>query len=119
MPRVKRGKTVRRRHDKIREQAKGYQAGRRRLYKRANEAVIRSYAHAYRDRRRRKRDMRRLWIVRINAAARLQGTSYSRLMHGLRLAGISLDRKILAEMAVNNPTAFAQVVEKAQAALPS
>lgn len=117
MPRVKRGKTVRRRHDKIREGAKGYQAGRHRLYKRAHEAVMRSYAHAYRDRRRRKRDMRRLWIVRINAAARQQGTTYGRLIHGMRLAGIELDRKVLAEMAVHDPAAFAQVVEKAQAAL--
>ena len=117
MPRVKRGKTARRRHDKIRKQAKGYRAGRRRLYKRSHEAVMRSYAHAYRDRRLRKRDMRRLWIVRINAAARQQGTTYGRLIYGLRLAGIELDRKVLAEMAVKDPSAFAQVVEKAQAAL--
>lgn len=117
MPRVKRGKTIHRRRDKIRKQAKGYRAGRRRLYKRAHEAVMRSHAHAYRDRRRRKRDMRRLWIIRINAAARQHGLSYSRLIHGMRLANIELDRKILADMAVREPAIFAQVVEKAQLAL--
>ena len=117
MPRVKRGKTVRRRHDKVRKQAKGYRGGRHRLYKRAHEAVVRAHAHAYRDRRRRKRDMRRLWIVRINAAARQQGLTYGRLIHGMRLAGIELDRKVLADMAVNDPTAFAQVVAQARAAL--
>jgi large subunit ribosomal protein L20 len=117
LPRVKRGTTVRRRHDKIRMQAKGYRAGRRRLYKRAHEAVMRSHAHAYRDRRRRKRDMRRLWITRINAASRQLGTTYGRLIHGMRLAGITLDRKVLADMAVNDPAAFAQVVEQAQTAL--
>lgn len=117
LPRVKRGKTVRRRHDKVREQAKGYRQGRRRTYKTAHEAVIRSHAHAYRDRRRRKRDMRRLWIIRINAAARQQGTTYGQLIHGMNLAGIDLDRKILADMAVRDPAAFARVVEQAQAAL--
>jgi large subunit ribosomal protein L20 len=117
LPRVKRGKVVRRRHDKIRKRAKGYRAGRRRLYKRAHEAVMRAQAHAYRDRRRRKRDMRRLWITRINAASRQLGTTYGRLIHGLRLAGVELDRKVLADMAVNDPAAFAQVVEQAQAAL--
>ena len=117
MPRVKRGTTVRRRHDKVRQQAKGFRAGRHRTFKTAHEAVIRSYAHAYRDRRRRKRDMRRLWILRINAAARQLGTTYGRLTHGMRLAGIELNRKTLAEMAVNDPQAFAQVAKKAQAAL--
>lgn len=117
MPRVKRGKTVRRRHDKVRERAKGFRAGRHRKYKTAHEAVMRSMAHAYRDRRRRKRDMRRLWIVRINAAAREHGTTYGQLMHGLNRAGIELNRKVLAEMAVSDPAAFAQVVEKAQATL--
>lgn len=109
--------TVRRRHDKVREQAKGFHAGRHRLFKRAHEAAMRSMAHAYRDRRRRKRDMRQLWIMRINAAARQLGTTYGQLMHGLNVAGIVLDRKILAELAANEPAAFAQVVEKAQAAL--
>ncbi len=117
LPRVKRGKTVRRRHDKVRDQAKGFRAGRHRKYKTAHEAVMRSMAHAYRDRRRRKRDMRRLWIVRINAAARQLGLTYGRLIHGLNLAGIELDRKVLAEMAVKDPQAFAQVVEKARATL--
>ena len=117
MPRVKRGTTVRRRHDKVRKQVKGFRAGRRRVYKTMHEAAIRSMAHAYRGRRMRKRDMRKLWIIRINAAARQLGVSYSRLMHGLNVAGIELDRKILADMAVNDPKAFAQVVEKAKAAL--
>ena len=117
MPRVKRGMTVRRRHDKVREQAKGFRAGRRRVYKTMHEAAMRSLAHAYKGRRLRKRDMRTLWIIRINAAARELGLTYGRLVHGLNVAGIELDRKILAELAVNDPQAFAQVVEKAKAAL--
>lgn len=117
MPRVKRGMVVRRRHDKVREMAKGFRAGRHRVYKTMHEAVMRSMAHAYRDRRRRKRDMRRLWILRINAAARQLGTTYGRLMHGLNRAGVQLDRKVLADMAVRDPAAFAQVVEKAKTSL--
>lgn len=117
MPRVKRGTTVRRRHNKVRKKVKGFRAGRRRLYKTMNEAAMRSMAHAYRGRRVRKRDMRKLWITRINAASRELGLSYSRLIHGLNVAGIELDRKILADLAVNDPQAFAQVVEKAKAAL--
>ena len=116
MPRVKRGTTVRRRHDKVREQAKGFRGGRHRIYKTAHEAAMRSLAHAYRGRRERKRDMRTLWILRINAAARQLGTTYGRLIHGLNVAGIALDRKVLADLAVNDPQAFAQVVEKAKAA---
>ena len=108
---------VRRRHDKVREQVKGFRAGRRRLFKRAHEAAMRSLAHAYAGRRIRKRDMRALWIIRINAASRQLGLPYGRLIHGLNKAGIELDRKILAELAVNDPQAFAQVVEKAKAAL--
>ena len=119
LPRVKRGMMVRRRHDKVREMAKGFRAGRRRVFKTMHEAAMRSLAHAYRDRRRRKRDMRQLWIVRINAAARQLGTTYGQLMHGLNLAGVQLDRKMLAELAVNDPAAFAQVVEKARSSLPS
>lgn len=117
MPRVKRGMMVRRRHDKVREQAKGFRAGRRRLFKTMHEAAMRSLAHSYKGRRIRKRDMRALWIMRINAAARQLGMTYGRLIHGLNVAGIELDRKVLAEMAVNDPQAFAQVVEKARAAL--
>ena len=117
MPRVKRGTTVRRRHDKVREQTKGFRAGRRRVYKTMHEAAMRSLAHAYKGRRLRKRDMRSLWIIRINAAARELGLSYGRLIHGMSVAGIELDRKILAELAVSDPQAFAQVVEKAKAAL--
>jgi large subunit ribosomal protein L20 len=117
LPRVKRGMTVRRRHDKVREQVKGFRAGRRRVYKTMHEAAIRSLAHAYTGRRLRKRDMRALWIIRINAAARQLGLSYGRLIHGLNVAGIQLDRKILADLAVNDPQAFALVVEKAKAAL--
>lgn len=108
---------VRRRHDKVREQAKGFRAGRHRTFKTAHEAVMRAHAHAYRDRRRRKRDMRRLWILRINAAARQLGLTYGRLIHGLRVAGIELDRKVLADLAVKDPAAFAQIAEKAQAAV--
>jgi len=109
--------TVRRRHDKVREQAKGFRAGRRRVYKTMHEAAMRSLAHAYKGRRLRKRDMRTLWIVRINAASRQLGMSYGRLIHGLNVAGIELDRKVLADMAVNDPQAFAQVVEKARSVL--
>jgi len=101
----------------VRDMAKGFRAGRHRVYKTMHEAVMRSMAHAYRDRRRRKRDMRRLWILRINAAARQLGTTYGQLMHGLSLAGVQLDRKMLADLAVRDPAAFAQVVEKAKASL--
>lgn len=101
----------------MREQVKGFRAGRRRVYKTMHEAAIRSLAHAYKGRRLRKRDMRSLWIVRINAAARELGLSYGRLIHGLNVAGIELDRKVLADLAVNDPKAFAQVVEKAKSAL--
>ena len=117
MPRVKRGTTVRRRHNKVRQQVKGFRAGRRRVYKTMHEAAIRSLAHAYKGRRLRKRDMRKLWIIRINAASRALGLPYGRLIHGLNVAGIELDRKVLADLAVNDPSAFAQVVEKAKAAL--
>ncbi len=108
---------VRRRHDKVRKQAKGFRGGRHRTFKTAHEAVMRSMYHAYRDRRRRKRDMRRLWITRINAAARNLGTTYGQLICGLKRAGIELDRKVLADMAVREPEVFAQVVEQARAAL--
>jgi large subunit ribosomal protein L20 len=98
-----------RRHKKILTLAKGYRAGRHKLFKTANEAVMRALAYAYRHRRERKRDFRRLWITRINAAARLNGTTYGQLIHGLKLADVALDRKVLAELAVNNPAEFARL----------
>ena len=116
MARVKRGVMVRKRHKKLLAQAKGYRGSRSRRYKVAHETVMHALAYAYRDRRNRKRDFRRLWIQRINAAARLHGTTYSRLIHSLNQAGINLDRKILADMAVRDPAAFASVVQQAQSA---
>ncbi|MEJ5310841.1 MAG: 50S ribosomal protein L20 [Anaerolineae bacterium] len=111
--RVKAGTVTRRRHKKIIKQTQGFFGTRRKLFRRANEAWMKSMAYAYRDRRNRKRDMRRLWIIRINAAARINGVSYSRLVNGLKKANIALDRKMLAELAVNNPAAFAAVVQTA------
>lgn len=117
MPRVKGGIVTRRRHKKVLKQAKGYYGSRGKLYKKAKETLIRALRYAYRDRRQRKRDFRRLWIARINAAARLHGLSYSRLMDGLRKAGVSMDRKSLADIAVTDPTAFARIVETSKEAL--
>ena len=111
MPRVKRGSKARQRRKKVLKAAKGYRGGQSRLFKTASISVNRARMFAYRDRRARKRDFRRLWIIRINAAARENGLSYSQLMGGLHKAGIDLDRKILAEMAVNDPAAFAQVAD--------
>lgn len=116
MTRIKRGVMVKKRHNKVMQQAKGFKGSRSRHYKVANESVMKSLAYAYRDRRVRKRDFRRLWIERINAAARLNGTTYSRLMNGLKKAGIDIDRKILADMAVRDPEAFSQVVAEVQTA---
>ncbi|HQE93824.1 MAG TPA: 50S ribosomal protein L20 [Anaerolineae bacterium] len=113
MVRVKAGIVTRRRHKKIVRQTKGFYGTRRKLFRRANEAWMKSMAYAYRDRRNRRRDMRRLWIIRINAAARNNGVSYSQLINSLKKANIVIDRKILAELAVNNPTAFAAVVQTA------
>ncbi|MGD2127320.1 MAG: 50S ribosomal protein L20 [Desulfobacteraceae bacterium] len=110
MPRVRRGSKSREKRNKILKAAKGFRGGQSKLYKTAFISVSRARAFAYRDRRARKRDFRRLWIVRINAAARENGLSYSKLMGGLQKAGIDLDRKILAEMAVNDPAAFSEVV---------
>lgn len=110
---------TKRRHKKILKLAKGYWGAKSRCFRRANEAVIRALASAYRDRRLKKRDFRSWWIVRINAAVRQHGLSYSRFIHGLRLAGIELSRKMLAEMAVNDPQAFSEVVAKVKAALAS
>ena len=117
MARVKRGVTSHRRHKKILRQAKGYYGNKSKSYRIAREAVMKSLNYAYIGRRRRKRDFRRLWISRINAAARINGMSYSKLMHGLSVAGINLTRKVLADLAISDPAAFTQLVEKAKAAL--
>ena len=117
MSRVKRGVTARRRHKKVLDQAKGYRGRRKSVYRVAKQAVIKAGQYAYRDRRQRKRQFRALWIVRINAAARLCGLSYSRLIDGLNKAGIELDRKVLADLAVFDMPAFTQLATKAKAAL--
>ncbi len=109
MPRVTRGFKARRRRNKVLKLAKGYRGGRSRLFRSATEAVDRALNFAYRDRRNKKRDFRSLWIVRIGAAAKLNGLSYSRLMGGLKKAGVELDRKVLANMAILDPNAFSQV----------
>ena len=119
MPRVKRGVTSHKRHKKVLKRASGYWGGRHRLFKTANEAVMRGMAFAYRHRRTRKREMRRLWIVRINAAARQHGLSYSAFMHGLREANVTLDRKMLADLAVQDSAAFAKLANVAKGALPA
>ena len=112
--RVKAGTRTRYRHKKILRQTKGYWGTRRRLFRRANEAWMKAQWYAYRDRRNRRREMRRLWITRINAAARQSGLSYSRFMYGLKQAGVELDRKILADIAVRDAQAFAQLAEVAK-----
>ncbi|MCS7253491.1 MAG: 50S ribosomal protein L20 [Armatimonadota bacterium] len=117
--RVKGGTVTRRRHKKILKLAKGYWGAKSRCFRRANEAVIRALANAYRDRRLKKRDFRRWWVVRINAAVREHGLSYNKFIHGLKLAGIELNRKMLAEMAINDPVAFSEIVGRAKAALSS
>jgi large subunit ribosomal protein L20 len=114
MARVKTGPYRRRRHKKVLKITKGQFGTRSRLYRRANEAMLHSLWYAYRDRRNRKRDLRRLWIARINAAARQNGMTYSRLIHGMKTNRIALNRKMLADMAVRDPQAFAAVVSKAQ-----
>jgi len=106
MPRVKGGIVSRRRHKKILKLAKGYFGSKHRLFKSANAQVMKSLMYAYRDRRQKKRDFRKLWITRINAQARTNGLSYSRLMHGLKVAGIEVNRKMLADLAVNDKAAF-------------
>lgn len=113
--RVKRGVTSHRRHRKILKAAKGFRGSRSKLIRPARNAVERSLVFAYRDRRNRKRDFHRLWIVRINAAARQNGISYSRFMAGLKQAGVEVDRKVLADLAVNAPEAFAELAERAKA----
>src|SRR3989338_5095134 len=117
MARVKRGVTAKARHKKVLKQAKGYYGARSRVYRVAKHAVIKAGQYAYRDRRQKKRQFRALWIVRINAAARDCGLSYSRLIDGLKKAGIELDRKVLADMAVHDKIAFAAVAEQAKVSL--
>jgi large subunit ribosomal protein L20 len=119
MARVKRGVAAHRRHRKVLLQVKGHRGTRNRLYKRAHESMMRSLQYAYRDRRNRKRAMRRLWIQRINAASRLNGLSYSRLIQGLTLAGVTVDRKIMADLAVRDEEAFAALVTVARQSLPA
>lgn len=117
MSRVKRGIRVRARHHKIIKQAKGYWGHKSKLFKVANQQVLKSGNYAYRDRRNKKRDFRKLWIIRINAACRLNDMSYSRFMNGLKKAGVELDRKVLADIAVTDAAGFTSLVEKAKAAL--
>ncbi len=117
MPRVKRGVTARARHKKVLDQAKGYRGRRKNVYRIAKEAVMKAGQYAYRDRRQRKRQFRTLWIARINAAAREQGLTYSVFMNGLKKAAIEIDRKVLADLAVFDKAAFAQIVGQAKASL--
>lgn len=117
MPRVKRGVTARARHKKILALAKGYRGRRKNVYRIAKQAVMKAGQYAYRDRRQKKRQFRQLWIARINAAARENGLPYSKFMNGLKKAGIEIDRKVLADLAVFEKAAFAQIVEKAKASL--
>lgn len=119
MARIKRGLAAHRRHRKVLLQVKGHRGTRNRLYKRAHESMMRSLQYAYRDRRVRKREMRRLWIQRINAASRLNGLPYSRLIQGLTIAGVGVDRKIMADLAVRDAEAFSAIVEVAKKSLPS
>lgn len=117
MTRVKGGTVTRRRHKKVLKATKGQYGTRHRLFRRANEAMMKSLKYAYRDRRNRRRELRRLWIARINAASRQNGLSYSRFIHGLKQAGIELDRKVLADLAVTDNSAFAELAEIARTAL--
>jgi len=117
MARVKRGVQARRRHKKILKLAKGYYGARSRVFRVAKQAVIKAGQYAYRDRRVRKRQFRALWIARINAAARMNGMSYSRFISGLKKADIAIDRKVLADIAVHDMATFAAIVEKSKAAL--
>lgn len=119
MPRVKRGVTAHAKHKKVLDQAKGYYGARSKVYRVAKQAVIKAGQYAYRDRRQKKRQFRALWIARINAAARLNGLSYSRLINGLNKADIEVDRKMLADLAIHDEAAFAALAEKAKAALAS
>ncbi len=117
MARVKRGVVARARHKKVLDKAKGYYGARSKVYRVAKQAVTKAGQYAYRDRRQRKRQFRALWITRINAAARQHGLSYSRFMNGLTKAGVEIDRKVLADIAVHDPAAFAALAEQAKAQL--
>src|ERR1700680_4025778 len=119
MPRVKRGVTARARHKKVLDQATGYRGRRKNVYRIAKEAVMKAGQYAYRDRRQRKRQFRALWIARINAAAREHGMTYSAFMNGLKKAAIEVDRKVLADLAVADKAAFAQIANKAKAQIAS
>ena len=114
MPRIKRGNVARKRRKKILKLAKGYYGAKSKLFRVANQQVMKSLSYAYRDRRQRKRDFRKLWIARINAAARTSGLSYSRFINGLKKADVQINRKVLADLAVNDKAAFAQLVEMAK-----
>ncbi len=117
MPRAKRGFKARRRRNRVLKHAKGFYAGRRRMYRRAVEAVRHAWMHAYTGRKQKKRNMRRLWIVRLNAATRAHDMSYSRFIEGCKKANIELDRKVLSDLAISDPAAFTKVVETARQAL--
>ena len=117
MTRIKRGVTKRRRHKKILKMTKGHQGGRHSLFRQANESMLHAYSYAFAHRRERKGDMRKLWNIKINAAARANGLTYSKFVHGLRLAGIEVNRKMLADLAMQDPDAFAQIVESAKQSL--
>lgn len=117
MPRVKRGVEAHARHKKVLKQAKGYYGARSKVYRVAKQAVTKAGQYAYRDRRQRKRDFRGLWIQRINAGARENGLSYSRMINGLRNANVEIDRKVLADLAVNDKAAFSALADKAKASL--
>lgn len=117
MPRVKRGFKARQRRNKVLKLAKGYRGARSKLFRSATEAVDRALNYAFRDRRVKKRDFRALWITRINAAARINGLSYSRLIHGLKTAKVEIDRKVLADLAVSDPRGFAEIASLAKAGI--
>ena len=118
MARVKRGVTARRRHKKILSRAKGYYNARRKVFRVAKQAVIKALQYSYIGRKQKKRQFRALWIVRINAGARQYGLSYSRMMNGLKKAGVTVDRKVLSDLAIHEPAAFQAIVEQAKAAFP-
>jgi large subunit ribosomal protein L20 len=118
MPRIKRGVTARARHKKVLKEAKGYYGARRKIYRVAKQAVIKAGQYAYRDRRQKKRQFRALWIARINAGARANGISYSRMIDGLKKGGVEIDRKMLADLAIFDKPAFTALAEKAKASLP-
>ena len=117
MTRITRGVTKRRRHKKLLKQTKGHQGVRHRLYRRAHESLIHALQYSYNHRREKKGDMRRLWNIRINAGARVNGISYSKLIHGLKLGGVEINRKMLADLAVQDEAAFAELIKVAQSAL--